>query len=202
MNDLVATITAGCFAAGLNVYATVATLGLLGRAQIVTLPPQLALLSNDWVIGVSLVLFAIEFFADKIPVFDFFWNLGQTFVRVPTAALLAWAAASPLSPTGQLVAAIAGASVALVAHGGKVALRGAANTSPEPFSNIILSLIEDVTAIGLAWFAAEHPVIAATVAVILLVTTFFIIRWTWRFLKRSGRRLSDWLRQPSERPSV
>ena len=182
------------FAAGLNLYATIATLGLLSRTSVLTLPPQLALLSSDWVIGLSLLLFAIEFFADKIPVFDLVWNAVQTFIRVPAAALLSWAAATPLSPGAQVMAALAGAGIAAVAHGGKLAMRGAANASPEPFSNILLSLIEDVTAIGLVWFAYEYPYLAAGLAIVLLAVTVLLIRWAWKLTKAAGRRVRDWLR--------
>ena len=184
------------FAAGLNLYATIATLGLLARANLLTLPPPIALLSNDWVIGASLLLFVVEFFADKIPVFDLVWNVLHTFVRVPAAALLAWTTTSALSPGGQLMAAVAGGSIAFAAHSGKLAMRGAATTSPEPFSNFALSIAEDAVAIGLTWFAAEHPYLAAAIVVVLLVLTFFLIRWAWRLMKAGGRRFRDWLTPP------
>jgi len=184
------------FAAGLNLYATIATLGLLARTNVLTLPPQLTLLSNEWVIGASLLLFLVEFFADKIPVFDLVWNVLHTFVRIPAAALLAWSTTSSLSPGGQVMATIAGAAIAFVAHGGKLAVRGAATTSPEPFSNLVLSMGEDVVAIGLTWFAAEHPFLAAAIVVVLLVATVFLIRWTWRLMRFGGRRFRDWLTPP------
>jgi hypothetical protein len=195
-DNLVAMMVAVSFAAGLNLYATTATLGLLARANLLTLPPPIALLSNEWVIGASLLLFLVEFFADKIPVFDLVWNVLHTFVRIPAAALLAWSATSSLPPGGQAMAAIAGGAIAFVAHGGKLAVRGAATTSPEPFSNLVLSIGEDVVAIGLTWFAAEHPFLAAAIVVVLLVATVFLIRWTWRLMKHSGRRLRDWLTPP------
>ena len=188
MNEIVAAMVAVSFAAGLNVYATLATLGLLGRMNMVTLPAPIALLSNEWVIGVSLLLFLLEFVADKIPLFDLFWNALQTFIRVPAGALLAWSAATPLSPAGQVMVAIAGAGVALAAHGGKLAMRGAVTASPEPFSNIALSLGEDVLAIGLTWFATEHPYLAAGIALALVLTVTLVIRWVWRALKSSVRR--------------
>lgn len=188
MNEIVAAMVAVSFAAGLNVYATLATLGLLGRMNMVTLPAPIALLSNEWVIGVSLLLFLLEFVADKIPLFDLFWNALQTFIRVPAGALLAWSAATPLSPAGQVMVAIAGAGVALAAHGGKLAMRGAVTASPEPFSNIALSLGEDVLAIGLTWFATEHPYLAAGIALALVLTVTLVIRWVWRALRRDGWR--------------
>lgn len=184
MNEIVAAMVAASFAAGLNVYATVATLGILGRMNVMTLPAPIALLSNEWVIGVSLLLFLLEFVADKIPLFDLFWNALQTFIRVPAGALLAWSAATAASPAGQLMVAIAGAGIALAAHGGKLAMRGAVTPSPEPFSNIVLSLGEDVLAIGLTWFATAHPYLAAGLALALVLTVALVIRWVWRALKR------------------
>jgi hypothetical protein len=187
-NELVATMVAVSFAAGLNVPATIATLGLLGRFNRVILPAPIAMLSNEWVIGVSLGLFVLEFFADKIPVFDLFWNVLQTFIRVPAGALLAWSATTSLSPAGQITVAVAGAAIALAAHGGKLALRSAVTPSPEPFSNIALSLGEDVVAIGLTWFATEHPYLAVGIATVLVGTIALLIRWIWRALKQYVER--------------
>ena len=182
-NELVATMVAVSFAAGLNLPATIATLGLLGRFGVVSLPAPIAMLSNEWVIGASLVLFVLEFFADKVPVFDLFWNLLQTFIRVPAGALLAWSATTSLSPAGQLTVAVAGAVIALAAHGGKLALRSAVTPSPEPFSNVALSVGEDVVAIGLTWFATEHPYLALGIATMLVGAVVLVIRWVWRALK-------------------
>jgi len=172
----IAIVVAGSFAAGLNVYAAVATLGLLGRFEAIALPPSLSLLQNDWVIGVCAVMFVIEFFADKIPAFDLIWNALQTFVRVPVAALLSWFATAPLSTEQQMLAAAVGGAIALAAHGGKMAVRTAVTPSPEPASNIVLSLAEDVVAIALMWFAVTHPYVAAAVAIALLVATVLVVR--------------------------
>lgn len=193
-SELVATMVAVSFAAGLNVYATMATLGLLARFDVLALPGPIAFLSNEWVIGVSLVLFLIEFVADKIPVFDLVWNAMQTFIRVPAGAFLAWSSATSLSPAGQLLVAGAGATIALAAHGGKLAMRGAVTASPEPVSNIMLSLAEDLVAIGLTWFATEYPLLAASIALVLLVTIVLVVRWVWRALRasvRGWRRTTD-----------
>src|SRR5271165_6796011 len=120
-DELVALIVAISFAAGLNVYATVATLGLLAHAGVLTLPPPLHLLTSWFVIGASGALFVVEFFADKVPAFDLIWNALHTFIRIPVAALLAYQATAALSPLEQLAAASMGAAIALAAHGGKTA---------------------------------------------------------------------------------
>ena len=181
--ELVAMLVAISFAAGLNVYATVATLGLLAHAGVFALPPNLQLLASWYVIAASGVLFAIEFFADKIPGFDLIWNALHTFIRVPVAALLAYRATAALSPWEQLAATAAGGAIALAAHGGKTAVRAAVTPSPEPLSNITLSLGEDALAVFLTWFATRQPYWAAGIVAALLVMTILLMRWVLRALK-------------------
>jgi uncharacterized protein DUF4126 len=181
--QLFALLSAIAFAAGLNVYATVAALGLLGRFGHLPLPPGLQPLESWAVIGASTALFAIEFVADKIPAFDLIWNALHTFVRVPVAGLLAYQATRQLSPEQQLLATVLGAAVAFAAHGGKTAIRAAVTPSPEPFSNITLSLGEDVLAVALTWLATRHPYIAGTVAAALVIAIIILMRWVFRALR-------------------
>jgi hypothetical protein len=185
--ELAGLIVAISFAAGLNVYATVATMGLLAHAGLLDLPAGLHLLSSWWVIAASGVLFAVEFFADKIPVFDLLWNALHTFVRVPVAALIAYGAASQLSPEKQLLAVLAGGAIALAAHGGKTAARVAVTPSPEPVSNFALSAGEDTLAIFLTWMASQHPVMAALIVVVFLVAIVIVIRTVVRAMKNLFR---------------
>lgn len=182
-NELVALVVATSFAAGLNVYATVGTLGLLARADAVVLPPMLDPLASWWVIGVCAVMFTLEFFADKVPAFDLLWNALHTFVRVPVGALLAYGATAELSPGWQLAATTLGATLAFAAHSGKTAMRAAVTPSPEPLSNTFLSLAEDAVAIFLVWFATEHPFIAAAIVVVFLVLLIFVARMVFRALR-------------------
>jgi hypothetical protein len=181
--ELFAVLAAVAFAAGLNVYATVAALGLLARFGHVPLPPELLLLESWPVIAASIVLFVIEFFADKIPAFDLVWSALHTFIRVPVAALIAYGATRQLTPPEQLLAALLGALIALAAHGGKTALRAAVTPSPEPFSNISLSLSEDVFAVGLTWLATRHPYAAASVAAGLIFLIILLGRLVLRALR-------------------
>jgi len=190
-NELVAVLVAISFAAGLNVYATLATLGLLARAGLLPLPTTLHLLSNGWIIAASGMMFVLEFFADKIPAFDLIWNALHTFVRVPLAGLLAYAATSQLPLGKQLLATALGGAIALAAHGGKTAVRAAVTPSPEPFSNITLSLGEDALAIFLTWFATQHAYWAAAIAGVFLVTIIVLVRRVVRALRalfRDGGR--------------
>ncbi|MDE3061731.1 MAG: DUF4126 domain-containing protein [Acidobacteriota bacterium] len=183
-DELFAVLVAISFAAGLNVYATVATLGLLAHTHWLALPHSLALLGNGWVIAASLALFAVEFFADKIPAFDLVWNALHTFIRVPVAALLAYQATAGLSPLEQAAAAAIGGAVALAAHGGKTAARAVVTPSPEPFSNIGLSLGEDVLAISLTWLVTIHPYLAAGIALSLVLVILVMIRLVWGAMKK------------------
>ena len=186
-SELVALLIATSFAAGLNVYATLVTLGLLAHAGILPLPPALHLVSNWYVIAAGGVMFAIEFFADKIPAFDLLWNALHTFIRIPIAALLAYGATATLSPSEQLAATVVGGAIALAAHGGKTAIRAAVTPSPEPFSNITLSLGEDGLAIFLTWFATQHPYAAIAIVCILLAIIIVLARWVVRSLRQLFR---------------
>jgi hypothetical protein len=181
--ELFALLAAIGFAAGLNLYATVAALGLLARFGHLPLPPGLQLLESWPVIAASTALFGVEFFADKIPAFDLIWNALHTFVRVPVAGLLAYQATRQLSPELQLLATLLGAAVALAAHGGKTAVRAAVTPSPEPLSNITLSLGEDVLAIALTWLATRHPYAAGALATIFVVIIVVLMRWVIRALR-------------------
>lgn len=181
--DLFGLIAGTSFAAGLNLYATLATLGLLSRADVIALPPSLRLIQEWWVIGASVALFALEFVADKIPVFDLVWNALHTFIRVPVAALIAYQASAQLPPYLQISTAVAGGLIALAAHGGKTAARAAVTPSPEPFSNMILSVGEDVGAIGLTWLATHHPYLTGAIVAVLVLTVIFSIRLVVRALR-------------------
>jgi len=181
--ELLALLAAIGFAAGLNLYATLAVLGLLAHFAHLPLPSGLQLLDTWPVIAASTALFVIEFFADKIPAFDLIWNALHTFIRVPAAALLAYQATRQLSPEHQLLATLLGATVALIAHSGKTAARAAVTASPEPFSNITLSLAEDALAIALTWLATRHPYIAGALATVLIVIILLLTHWVIRAMR-------------------
>jgi len=197
MHDLAGLIAAVSFAAGLNVYATIATLGILGRTGALELPPSLHLLTDWPVIAGSCLLFAVEFFADKIPAFDLVWNALHTFIRVPIAAFLAYRAADSLNSWEQLTATAVGGMIALAAHSGKTAARAVITPSPEPISNMAFSMIEDVLAISLTWIATRHPYIAATAVAILLAMIVVSVRWVFRAVKLLFRNAEDVVVHPA-----
>jgi len=177
------------FSSGLNLYATAATLGLLQRFGIIHLPVQLEILAHPWVLGVAGALYILEFFADKIPYIDTIWDLIHTFIRPPAAALLAFAAAGAAPQEWRWGAALLAGGVALTSHGTKASARAAVNTSPEPFSNWVLSFGEDLLAVWLTWMATAHP-LATTVIVIALTTlSIFLFFYLYRFLRAALQRL-------------
>ena len=187
--NITALVIAASFAGGLNIYATLLTLGILARTQWVALPPGLDSLGHTWVLVVCGIMFAMEFVADKIPAFDMVWNVLHTFIRVPIAALVAYHASSQLTPQMQVLATALGAAIALAAHSSKTAVRAAVTPSPEPVSNIALSTTEDAAAIGLTWFATHHPVIAASIALVSLSAAVFAARALLRAIQKPLRKL-------------
>ena len=184
------------FASGINLYATVATLGLLQRFEVIALPPSLAVLSHPIVLGIAIALYLIEFVADKIPVVDHVWDAIHTFVRPPAAALLAYAAVAPavgatsaVPEVWRIGAALLAGSIAFTAHSTKAATRGAVNASPEPFSTAAVSFAEDLLAVGLAWLAVTNPAVAIVVVVLLLAASIAILWILVRFARGIWRRL-------------
>jgi Domain of unknown function (DUF4126) len=188
-STLAAIVITLSFAAGLNVYLTVFSLGIMARLHWIALPDGLHALTNPWIMGVSGVLFAGEFFADKIPGFDLVWNALHTFVRIPVAALLAYAAGEHLTPEMHLLVTCAGAMFAAIAHGSKTALRVAVTPSPEPISNVGLSTAEDGIALGLSWLVMHHPLVAGTTVAVLSAAGVIAIWVSFKAMKAAIRAL-------------
>jgi uncharacterized protein DUF4126 len=178
------------FAAGLNLYATVAILGLASRFDWVQLPPQFKVFDNDIVIGAAIVMYLVEFVADKVPWFDSIWDAVHTVIRPVGGALIAVATLGHANPTVQGLVALLGGSLAASTHLTKAGTRAVANASPEPFTNWILSLSEDVFVIGLGFLALKYPAAAALVVIISVVMIVMFAAWIVRALRRRwGRRL-------------
>jgi hypothetical protein len=177
------------FSSGLNLYATAATLGLLQRFGIIHLPAQLEILAHPWVLGIAGALYILEFFADKIPYVDTIWDLIHTFIRPPAAALLAFAAAGAAPPEWRWGAALLAGGVALTSHGTKASARAAVNTSPEPFSNWVLSFGEDLLAVWLTWMGTAHPLATTVIVIALVVLSIFLFFYLFRFLRAALQRL-------------
>ena len=176
------------FAAGVNLYATVAILGLAARFGWVSLPDQYQAFNNDWLIGAAIMMYLLEFFADKVPYVDTLWDIVHTAVRPVGGALIAVTALGEAAPGTQALIALLGGTVAASSHLTKTSTRAAAKASPEPFSNWFLSLGEDVFVVGLGYLAMAHPVVALMVAAVLLVLiasfAVVIIRTVRRWFRR------------------
>jgi hypothetical protein len=177
------------FSSGLNLYATIATLGLLQRLGVIHLPASLQVLAHPWVLGIAAALYVIEFIADKIPYVDTIWDAVHTLIRPPAAALLAYSAAGAAPPEWRWGAALLAGGVALTSHGTKASARAAVNTSPEPFSNWALSFGQDVLAVWLTWMASAHP--AATIVLVGVFTKLaaYLLFHLFRLLRRALQRL-------------
>jgi Domain of unknown function (DUF4126) len=176
------------FAAGLNLYATVAILGLASRYDWVDLPPQFKVFDNDIVIAAAIVMYVIEFFADKIPWFDSIWDAAHTVIRPVGGALIAVATLGHANPTVQGLVALLGGSLAASTHLTKAGTRAVANASPEPFTNWILSLAEDAFVVGLGFVALKYPAVAALVVVIGVVLMAMFAAWIIRAVRRRWGR--------------
>jgi hypothetical protein len=177
------------FASGVNLYATVGVLGLCAHYGLVSLPEQLRVFDHPVIIAVALAMYLVEFIADKIPWLDSLWDAVHTVVRPLGGAFVAVTALGDASPTANALVALLGGSIAMTTHLTKAGTRAAANTSPEPFSNWLLSLGEDVLAVGISYGALLHPMIALTVAVALLIAIVCFASLIVRFVRRRFRRV-------------
>lgn len=185
--ELIATLgrTMGfSLAAGINLYATVAILGLASRYQWVSLPPQFRIFDNDMVIVSAIVLYLVEFVADKVPWVDSLWDAVHTVIRPIGGAVLAVTTLGDASPATEGLVALLGGMLAAGSHFTKAGTRAAANTSPEPFSNWFLSLAEDVFVVGLGVLALKYPLASAVVVIIAVVLMLAFATWIIRALRR------------------
>jgi len=174
---------------GINLYATVATLGLLQRFHFVQLPGSLSYLSHPWVLGAAIGLYVVEFVADKIPAVDSVWDVVHTFIRVPAGAILAASAFAHFDPAIRMLALLLGGTLALSSHGTKTATRLTANTSPEPFSNVLLSVVEDAFTVGTSVLMAKYPLVIIAIVVIGLIVSIAIFSLIRRaFSRLFGRK--------------
>jgi hypothetical protein len=188
---------------GINLYATVAVMGLLEHYKLAHLPGGLHVLDNWWIIGIAMALYVIEFFADKIPYVDTVWDAIHTFIRVPAGAAIAAAATSDINPTVQVVAFLVGGGLALSTHGSKATIRASANASPEPFSNWLLSIFEDIIAVAAAVLAVLHPIVILMVIGVFLLVLAWILPKVVRRIKRMVATLGSFFnRRTSTLPST
>ena len=174
---------------GINLYACVATLGLLSRFADLKLPGELQVLTNWWVIGVAAALYVVEFVADKIPIVDSTWDVVHTFIRVPAGAVLAAAAFGDSNKAVQVIAFLLGGGLALSSHGTKAATRAVLNTIPEPVSNVVVSILEDILAVLSIVSSLFLPVLLFFIVGVGLFISALVLPRTLRFFRQVGRSI-------------
>jgi hypothetical protein len=169
---------------GINLYATVFMLGLMQRFNLAHLPGDLSYVAHTWVLVLSGILFAVQFIADKVPAVDSAWDMVHTFIRVPAGALLAATAFAHFDPEVRLAALLLGGGIALTSHSAKTATRLAANTSPEPFSNVALSLAGDAVTVGGTALMVHHPVAILVCVGVGMIVSVIMVRMIWKLMRR------------------
>jgi len=187
MEAMVGTLLGTGWASGVNLYATLFLLGLFGRLGIAEMPE---VLTNPWVLGAAALLYVVEFVADKIPYVDSVWDSVHTIIRPVGAALIGAALAG--DDLSQLFSGGLAGATALGAHAVKAGTRVAINTSPEPVTNVGVSLFEDVTVLGMVWFAVTYPWVAAIAAIVLLLLGSVLLVIAWRLVRRGMVRFRHW----------
>jgi len=179
---------------GINLYATVAALGIARQMELIQLPQNLEVLAHPAVIAIACIMYFIEFFADKVPYLDSGWDALHTFIRVPAGAILAARALGDMNPALELAAMLAGGSIALAAHGTKATVRLAINASPEPFTNWTASVTEDVAVLGGIWMIFNHPIVMIVLVVAFIGLGVWIVPKIIRMAKRGFQALRDRMR--------
>ena len=177
------------WAAGINLYATIATLGIAARMQGIDLPPELSVVENEIVIAAATLMYMVEFFMDKVPGVDSGWDTLHTFIRIPAGALLAAGAVGDVSPAMQVAAGIMGGTITTGSHAAKAGGRVLINASPEPFTNWAASVSEDVAVIGGVLAALHHPLLFGALFVFWVLFLIWVIPKIWRGIKRVFRFL-------------
>lgn len=172
------------WASGINLYATIFMLGILGANNVIALPPSLELLTNPLVIGAAGIMYFVEFFADKIPAVDSTWDAVHTFIRIPLGALLAAGAVGEVNPAVTTAAFLLGGTMAAGTHAAKAGTRVLINTSPEPFTNIAASVTEDVAVVGGLWTALNYPLVFIAFIVAFALFLIWALPKLWRGIKK------------------
>ncbi len=192
VNDItrIIALTMGtAWAAGINLYAAIATLGIMSVTGNITLPPELQVLANPLVIGAACIMFVVEFIADKMPGVDTGWDTIHTFIRIPAGAMLAAGAVGDVDPAVSLAAALLGGALAAGTHGVKAGSRLLINTSPEPFTNWTASIVEDIVVIGGIWTAVNHPWLFLVVLALFILLMIWLLPKLWRGIKMLAERI-------------
>ncbi|MEE8517349.1 MAG: DUF4126 domain-containing protein [Alphaproteobacteria bacterium] len=182
--EIIALSMGAAWASGINLYATLATLGILGATGNIVLPPELAILANPVVIAAAGFMYCVEFFADKMPGVDTAWDSVHTFIRIPAGAVLAAGAVGDIGGAAEVAAAIVGGTLAAATHGTKAGSRVLINASPEPFTNWAASIAEDIVVIAGLWTALHHPVIFIVLLILFIALMVWLLPKIWRGIRK------------------
>ena len=192
LNNITSTLAlsmGAAWASGINLYAAILTLGLMGATGNITLPPGLEILTDPTVLMAAGVMYFLEFFADKIPGVDTAWDGLHTFIRIPAGAMLAAAAVGDMNPAMVLAAGLMGGGLAASTHATKAGTRALINTSPEPFSNWTASITEDIAVIVGLWTALNHPTLYLVLLGLFILLMIWLLPRLWRGIKLVGRKI-------------
>lgn len=202
--SLIAATMGIAWASGINLYAAMAMLGLMGSMGQVDLPPGLGILENPGVIVAAGFMYCVEFFADKVPGVDTGWDALHSFIRIPAGAMLAAGALSPLGAQAELIGLILGGTLSAGAHFTKAGSRVLINTSPEPFSNWTASICEDLLVIAGLWTALNHPILFIVLLVVFIALVIWLAPKLWRGVKKVCAKIGSWFRgkSPNNQPAA
>jgi hypothetical protein len=198
LNQITATLamTMGlAWASGINLYATLLTLGLLANTGNIDLPPDLQIVANPLVLAAAGIMYFVEFFADKTPGVDTGWDAIHTFVRIPAGAMLAAGAVGDLNPAVEIAAALLGGSLAAGTHATKAGTRVLINTSPEPFSNWTASVAEDASVIGGVWASIHYPTVFLAFLIVFVMLMIWFLPRIWVSIKKIALTIANWFRK-------
>jgi len=182
--NIISLTMGAAWASGINLYATILVLGLLGITENIVLPANLQVLMNPLVIGAAGVMYVVEFIADKMPGVDTGWDSFHTFIRIPAGALMAAGAVGDVNPAMALAVGILGGGLAAGAHATKAGSRVIINTSPEPFSNWTASVVEDILVIGGLWTALNYPWLFIALMIVFILLMIWLLPKLWRGIKK------------------
>ncbi len=177
----------GSWASGVNLYLTIAGLGIMDKMGVINLPGNLDVISNPLIIAVAILMYAVEFFADKIPLVDSVWDSVHTFIRPIGGAALSYMAMADIGPVAQIPAALLSGTVAMDSHLTKATARVAINTSPEPVTNSIASVSEDAMVVGALWMIVNHPIITGIIVILFVLFSIWFLKMMFRFVKKVFR---------------
>lgn len=197
LSHLIALTMGVAWASGINLYAAVLMLGLLGATGHMVMPPGFDPLMHPLVISAAGFMYCAEFFADKVPGVDTGWDVLHTFVRIPAGAVLAATAVGDVSIAAQIAAALVGGTVSAGAHLTKASARVLINTSPEPVSNWTMSVAEDIAVVAGLWTALQYPVLFLVLLALFIMAAIWMLPRLWRGVERVGAAIGRWIRSPA-----